>query len=295
MKLPEAEVDLFYKLYYSLLVYINQKLNIAEDINSLEDLKFHPLEKINKLRDRLYKQPELINAFVTDNPLNFSSEELKIISVWKNYVKGKFIIFRYLKNYTVFLSTDEPVKAYGVMALNTTFEEMVGSYLPIMADIVLLPFRNKITYDTIFFPYSVSFGGGMRRRLNDDYQEAKSKFGIITSLPFSAEKAEQTDSEKLKFYLRSKRNRDMYWQEIDELANKDPNLLILYHQEMGKIHTRIYRKLLREIDLTGLWFAVFEGIIIASGKTKSQLEKNLQDIIPEEKMDLCYVFHMKKK
>ncbi|GFP31237.1 hypothetical protein, partial [Candidatus Hakubella thermalkaliphila] len=248
-----------------------------------------------KLRDRLYKHPELINSFVVENPLNFSNHELKIISSWKDFVKGRFLIFRYLTSYAVFLDTDEPPKAYGVLALNTTFEEIVGSYLPIMVEAVLLPFNDKIIYDSIFSPYSITFGSGIRRSLNDAYQKAKSRFGIITSLPFSIEKVEQSDADKLRFYLRSEHNRKMYWEEIEELINKDPNLLTLYHQEMGKIHARTYGKRLREIGLTNAWFAILEGITIASGATRDEVERILQCILPTGKRKFVYIFQLKKK
>jgi len=295
MRLSKEDVKLFYRLYNPLLVYANKKFKIIEGIDSPEDFKKFSIEEISKLRDRLYKHPELINSFVAENPLNFSTNELKIISSWKELVKGKFLIFRYLKNYTVFLDADESPKAYGVLALNTTFEEMVGSYLPVMVEAVLLPFNNKIIYDGIFFPYSMTFGGGIRRSFNDAYQEAKSRFGIITSLPFSIEKVEQSDADKLRFYLRSKRNREMYWEEIEELINKDPSLLTLYHQEMGKIYARTYGKRLREIGLTNAWFAILEGITIASGATKDEVERILRCILSTGKRKFVYIFRLKEK
>jgi len=295
MKLSKKDVDLFYRLYNPLLVYVSKKFEIIKDVDSPEDFKEFSIEEINKLRDRLYKHPELINSFVAENPLNFSTNELKIINSWKDFVKGKFLIFRYLKNYTVFLDADESPKAYGVLALNSTFEEMVGPYLPVMVEGVLLPFNDKIIYDSIFFPYSMTFGGGIRRSFNDAYQEAKSRFGIITSLPFSIEKVEQSDADKLRFYLKSKRNREMYWEEIEELINKNPNFLTLYHQEMGKIHARTYGKRLREIGLTNAWFAILEGITIASGVTKDEVERILRYILPTEKRKFVYIFRLKEK
>ena len=295
MKLSKEDVELFYRLYHPLLAYVNKKFEIIEGIDSSEDFKKFSIEEINKLRDRLYKHPELINSFVAENPLSFATNELKIINSWKEFVKGKFLIFRYLKNYTVFLDTDESPKAYGVLALNTTFEEMVGPYLPVMVEAVLLPFNGKIIYDSIFFPYHMTFGGGICRSFNDAYQEAKSKFGIITSLPFSVNKVEQGDADKLRFYLRSKCNRERYWEEIEELINKDLSLLTLYHQEMGKIHAKTYGKRLREIGLTDAWFAILEGITIASGVTKDEVERILQYILPTEKRKFVYIFRLKEK
>ncbi len=294
--MPEEEVKLFYKLYHSLLVYVNRRFGIVEGLNSPEDFKGFPIEEINKLRDRLYKDPELINSFVAENPLNFSSSELRIISDWQNFVKGRFLIFRYLKNYTIFLDPDEPPKAYGVLALTSTFEETLGSYLPVMVETVLLPFNNKIIYDSIFLQYRITFGGGIRRSLNDAYQKAKWRFGIITSLPFSPDNVEQqSDADKLRFYLRSERNREMYQEEIEELINKDQNLLTLYHQEMGKIHARTYRKRLREIGLKRGWFAILEGMTIASGATREELERTLQCILPSEKRNFVYIFQLRWK
>jgi hypothetical protein len=84
-----------------------------------------------------------------------------MISSWKNFVKGEFYVFRYLKNYTIFLDVDEPPKAYGVLALNSPFEKLIGPHLPIMIETVLLPFNDKIIYDSIFLPYHIIFGGGI--------------------------------------------------------------------------------------------------------------------------------------
>lgn len=116
----------------------------------------------------------MIDSFVRENPLNFADDELKTIKDWRDFVQGTFYIFRYLKRYIIFLDWSEPPKAYGVLALNTPFEEIFGPYLPIMVEAVLLPFEDKIIYDSTFLPYSITFGGRIRRSLNDAHQEAKS-------------------------------------------------------------------------------------------------------------------------
>lgn len=86
----------------------------------------------------------------------------------------------------------------------------------------------------------------------------------------------------------------MYWEEIDKLT-EDPELLKLYHLEMGKIHARTYGKQLREIGLADAWFAILEGTIVASEKTKDEVTQTLNKILPAEKKDLIYLFHLKKK
>lgn len=295
MRLSKEDVRLFYKLYHPLLLHVNKKARILKGLNSFDDLKKFSLEDANKLRDKLYSHPELIDSFVSENTSNFSSDELKIVSGWKNFVKGTFCIVRYLKDYTVFLHPTDPPKAYGVLALISTFEEMLGPDLPKMLEAVLLPFKDKITYDSIFLPYYIRFGRNMRRSLNEAYQEAKLRFGIITSLPFSPEKKEENDVERLRFYLRNKQSRERYWEKIEQLINKDERLRVLYYQEMGRIHAQKYRKRLRKLGLRSAWFAILEGIIIASGATKDGVERTLQDILPLEKRKFVYIFRLKEK
>jgi len=207
MKLPQEDVVLFYKLYHSLLIYFNQKKNILKGLNEPADIKKFPLQEIYKIRDQLYDEPEFIEIFVSENPMNFSPDELNIIKSWRHFIKGQFYIFRHLKNYSIFLYTAENTRAYGVCALTSSFEDTVGSYVPILVETVLLPFKDKIIYDSLFQRYSISFGRSIRSSMNDWYQQAKAKYGIITSLPFDSDKIESSDAEQLKFYLKSQRNR----------------------------------------------------------------------------------------
>ncbi len=295
MNLPPEDVKLFYKLFHQLLAYVNQKFKIVEGINSPEDLQQFPMEENKKIRDGLYQHPEVIDSFVAEKQANLPPEELKIVSDWKNFIQGRFLIVRQLKNYTVFLDPEEPPKAYGVLALSTPFEEMFGPYLPVMVEAVLLPFRGSIIYDSIFSRYSLTFGRNVRQRFNDAYQNAKATFGMITSLPFTEDREGQSDAEKLKFYLKSGSNRDLYWQEIEKLISKNPDLFALYHQEMGKLHARKYGKRLREIGVNNAWFAILEGVTIAGGPTKEEVERILQAILPAEKRRLVYLFQLKGK
>jgi len=98
-------------------------------------------------------------------------------------VIGDFYVFRYLKQYAVFLAAKAPMKAYGVLALASPFEEVVGPYLPVLVKSVLLPINGRIVYDGLLSTYRITFGPGIRRSLNADFKRAKETYGIITSLP----------------------------------------------------------------------------------------------------------------
>ena len=207
MRLSPEEVALFYKLYPALLLFTNERLNL-EDIDTADQLMHLPVEKRWAIRESLFENSKLIEEFVESNPEGFPQQELDIVLSWKNFTKGKFYLLRQLKKYAIFLSFGNDTKAYGVLAIADLFTELVP-FMPIMVDTVLLPFRGKIIYDGLLSSQSIYFGSGIKRSLNDSYNEAKAKYGIITSLSQTAEPEKATsDIDQLKYYLRSERNRE---------------------------------------------------------------------------------------
>jgi hypothetical protein len=63
---------------------------------------------------------------------------------------------------------------------------------PVLVDAVLLPFEDRIIYDSLLMPYRVMFGAGIRRSLNEAYRRVQEQGGITTTLqPLSAEAAQQ--------------------------------------------------------------------------------------------------------
>jgi hypothetical protein len=179
-----GEGKLFYTLYAALCSFANGKLNVVPgEFSDPEQFTSLPPEIRLKVRDALHAQPELIDQFVRDNPAQLPAEQLAIVAGWKHAVSGNFYVFRYLKQYTVFLTEQTPPKAYGVLALASPFEQVVGPHLPVLVKGVLLPINGRIIYDGLLFTYRISFGPGIRRSLNADFKRAKESYGIITSLP----------------------------------------------------------------------------------------------------------------
>ncbi len=293
MVLSESDVKLFYRLYHSLLFYVNIRHKIIDGLKRPADLHKLNLDDLQKLKDRLYLSPDLIDSFVKANTENFSPLELEIVSTWKNFVKGRFYIVRHLKNYTVFLDSRDPAKAYGVLGIITSFEEMIGPHLPIVVEVVLLPFKNRIIYDGTLLSFNVLFGKGIRRSINDSFSQAKTSFGIITSLPFSYDGIKSNDSDVLRGYLKTEYSRSVHYNEIQELIRKNPDLMVVYSEEMGKVHARTYRKNLKMVGVVDGWFALIDGMIIAGGKTREEVERISKSLLPPEKRKFVYIFHLK--
>ncbi|MGL6097744.1 MAG: DUF6398 domain-containing protein, partial [Fimbriiglobus sp.] len=185
--MPPPELDLFFRLHRTLLFFVNQRLKVIPDkLASPEDFAALSPGVRLKVRDALTANLGLIESFVAENPASLSDDDLDIVRSWRHLVAGKFYVFRELKKYTVFLSTEKQPVAYGVLALSQPFEDLIGPYLPVLTQTVLLPFKGRIVYDGLMSSYNVTFGPGIRRNLNEDFKTAKDRHGIVTSLPVSA-------------------------------------------------------------------------------------------------------------
>ena len=185
--LAQDELEQFFKLHWALMFFVNQRLHVIPDKTSTpaEFSTLPPKVRI-LVRDAMNANLNLIESFIAENPAHLTEDELEIVRSWRHLVTGQFYIFRELKNHTVFLSTTSPTIAYGVTALSQPFEELIGPSLPALTQTVLLPFKNKIVYDGLMNNYSISFGPGIRRNLTQEFNEAKARYGIVTSLPISA-------------------------------------------------------------------------------------------------------------
>lgn len=187
MLLEPHEVDLFFRLHRTLMFFVNQRLTVIPNkVATPEDFAALSPGVRLKVRDALTANLDLIESFAGENPASLSDDELDIVRSWRHLVAGRFYVFRELKKYTVFLSTEKQPVAYGVLALSQPFEDLIGPYLPVLTQTVLLPFKDRIVYDGLMSSYNVSFGPGIRRNLNEDFKTAKDRHGIVTSLPMTA-------------------------------------------------------------------------------------------------------------
>ena len=119
MLLSPEEVGSLYNLHRSLMFFVNQRLRVLPDCpaNPDEYSSLPPSTRL-KVHDALFTHMDLIQSFVDETPAHLSHDDLGIILSWRHLVHGKFFVFRELNQHTVFLSTEKPPVAYGVMALS---------------------------------------------------------------------------------------------------------------------------------------------------------------------------------
>lgn len=209
MKLNTQEAELFFELTWALQFFVNRKKEIIPDIHSIQDFKELPQERRFQVREALYESPELIDAYVAQNPDGFDSEKLGIIKQWKDFIYDDFHIERYLKNYAIYIGTKG--KVFAVLALHQDFDEMFPrNYLPMYVKAVLLPFKGRVIYDGFLQSYNIHYGGGMKRSLKEAYMRAKQNEKIIHTL----EEDQITGNKAVKSAVRAKD----YSKELEQLS-----------------------------------------------------------------------------
>ncbi len=183
MQLAKVDVERFYNIWFALLHYVNQQRKLVGDFPAKwNNVSVSPALAV-PLRDALWKDDTLREAFIAENPSNLSVDDLALVKSWQHRVVGAFFIFRHLKKYSIFL-TEADERGYGVLGLISSFEEVVGPHMPIYVEAVLLPYEDCIIYDGLLVPYSIYFGSGIRASLANNYRNIQERGGIITKLPY---------------------------------------------------------------------------------------------------------------
>ncbi|GHO65385.1 hypothetical protein KSC_042770 [Ktedonobacter sp. SOSP1-52] len=182
-KLSSQEKERFYRIWFVLLHWVNEQLHLVPWLPAVPSEGSVQPEQAMQVRNALWANDRLLTRFITENPTQLSDEDLALVESWQYRLAGNFFVVRALKNYTVLLTDFAPhARAYGVVGLTDSVAETMILPLPVYIQTVLLPFEDRIIYDSLLTTYNVSFGSGIRRSLKEAYRNATEREGILTSL-----------------------------------------------------------------------------------------------------------------
>jgi hypothetical protein len=182
-KLSFQEKERFYRIWFVLLHWVNEQLHLVPWLPAVPPEESVQPEQAMQVRNALWANDRLLKRFITENPAQLSEEDLALVERWQYRLAGNFFVVRALKNYTVLLTDYAPhARAYGVVGLTDSVAETMILPLPVYIQTVLLPFEDRIIYDSLLTTYNISFGPGIRRRLKEAYRHAIERVGILTSL-----------------------------------------------------------------------------------------------------------------
>jgi len=193
MNLSTAESQRFYRIWWSLLSYVNGQTNFVDDFPKNPPIDSVKVQDAWKIRNALWESPDYLQSFVEHNPDGLPESDLALAASWSERVSGSFYVMRHLKKHSIFLMQSNQPVAYGVVGIVSPIEDCLHSPPPVLIKAVLLPYEDRIIYDGLFSSYSISFGSGIRKSLNQDLKRATELKGLITSL----EHDESTESKAI--------------------------------------------------------------------------------------------------
>jgi len=177
--LPE-EAKIFFKNWLGLMAFVNDKYHVVKGFGQPKKPVGISPEKVGKIKAKLWENTSIIDEYIA-SIRNLSDEDGQILKEWKNNITGQFIVITHLKKYSVLMSEKQDI-LYGVVGISGPISEMLPTdMLPMMIRITLIPFKDKIIYDSLFSVPNVQIDPNMRRSIKESYSEIKEKKGIIGS------------------------------------------------------------------------------------------------------------------
>lgn len=187
MILAPADTARFYRIWFPLLHFVSQRRGVVPHFPATYGTGSVSPNDAAQLRDLLWADDSLREAFVAENPAGLGNPDLALVASWRRRVTGSFYFFRQLKRYAVFIPERGEPKAYGVLGLASPIDECVHMPPPTLLQTTLLPFEGKIIYDSLLRGYNIYFGSGIRGSLNETYKAAQERGQLITNLEASDE------------------------------------------------------------------------------------------------------------
>lgn len=241
--LPPTDTTRFFRLYWGLNAYVNQKLAIIPKQFTADSFRNIPIEKLAVVRNALTANPELLHRYLAEDPHHLPPEDRDIVSSWRLKRAGQFVVVRHLKKYTVFLDDKPPGHLYGVVGLHSPIDEMLEQKPPLLVSTVLLPFCGVIVTDGLMSSTQVHLGRNIQENIRQHYNRIKLRAGITVCL----------DSEERSIQGKPVRRPAPDWAgEVEEIAARAQRL-----REAGEPQQRAALNLLRAS--AGLAQAVFHA------------------------------------
>lgn len=178
MRLERSDAELFYRLWFQLLDFVNKKYHVCPHARRIDNKHGVDACDAKEIADYLWSHTEVIAEYLAVAKL--PNEYAEIVAGWKQCKPGRYILERHLKKGSVFISAEDG-EVYMVKGLFSSWSEMLGE-APVLLDAVLIPFRGSIISDGLVAPYQIYFGKGAREDFKDAYMNAKKNNAIRFSI-----------------------------------------------------------------------------------------------------------------
>jgi len=292
MKLDEQDYCQYLNIQPKLIYYAGIEQKCISKNTTLDDFMNSSAQEKYPAREALYDNIHLIDQYIEEHSGTLSEEEINIIKDFKDFRRGKFYITKFTKTHALFMDEEY---VFGVLALGDPFDFFWDKKdLPALIETVLLPYKGKIIYDGIFLSSPISFGRGISNSLKNESKKKIGQFGVILTLPIDDNiKNKKVNLEELLItMMKTKSSRDYNWYEIEEMLSNNPEMYPVYYREWGRVNSRNKKKELRTLGIKNYHFAIYKDVIIANGKNRIEVEKNVKKLLKEDEL-INSIFYFK--
>lgn len=162
--LSEKDVKLFYRMYFGLLNFTNQKYQIAPHAKFRYG-QVPPRNMTEKIKEKFWQEKgTIIQEYCDQNPQHFSTRVLNQIQAFRYGFYDQFILVTYEKDYAVFVNENA---TYMVKGLSDNIDTLMPKEaLPVPVTTALIPFQGRIVYDGLLETYEqIDVGPNLIKRL----------------------------------------------------------------------------------------------------------------------------------
>ncbi len=103
MTLPIPQSNRFYAIWKPLLFFANRQSQLVPALLDADLSTKLNLPDVFKIRQAIWEDGALLDAFIAQNPAQLSAEDLDLAASWKHRRAGKFFVFKHLKKHSIFI------------------------------------------------------------------------------------------------------------------------------------------------------------------------------------------------
>jgi hypothetical protein len=177
--LSPVDRQLFWDIWLSLLAFVNDEKRVVPDFGHPKSSLEAEGNDMFAIEQAMWVDDEVIERYIKKHG-NIPKLWVKIARSWKQHrVDSAFVVMRQFKDFTV-LFDEKNDCLWGVTGI---FFPLIHfcRFAPCFAETTLLPFKDKMIYDSMLRTAPVKITGNMRRELIEHYHELLERDGIRRS------------------------------------------------------------------------------------------------------------------
>lgn len=174
----DIEADIFYKLFFNLLSYINNEYDIDETlVYPLQNRTGVDPQKLIHILDKFYENPKkYVGEFLELEGDSYNKKERKIIDDFKTARKEIGVLVNYKRGYCEFLCSDG---LYAIKGIRANIDEIIAyDRLPCVINVGLMMYKGNIIFDGVISEASINIGGGMFENLINEAEKMKLSYSL---------------------------------------------------------------------------------------------------------------------